>query len=455
MFSLSKSTYIKGDQCIKALYLEKNRSFLRDKISARQLAVFSRGTNVGILARDCYPGGLDMSPKSPKMFGKMITETIRNINNPNVNVLYEAVFKNDDTLIMLDIIVRDGDKWKAIEVKSSTALSTTYYKDAALQYYVLNGCGIQLSDFQLMYINSEYTRHDDIDLTQLFKCQSVLNDIKTYQEEIRNNIQKFKTALGTSHSPAIPIGVQCHKPYICDFRGHCWKNVPKDSYLFMTAMNEEILFEEYNNGICTNEDFIRHNSLDNIQLKQIEALNNNTYYINKVSFLKMSCNTTGKIAYLSMMDYNKTIPENEGEHPYQPTFDAFCILYEEDEKTVYHFWEKTEENNKEAYKILADSIKDFDKVVLFTHNADVFHQISNENLPEIIDLHAVLIKADFFHKKIRMHFTLKNVYEGIKPGNSINEHESMILNNNDKPFIKECLRKEAEAIKEIFNEWQE
>lgn len=157
----------------------------------------------------------------------MITETIRNINNPNVNVLYEAVFKNDDTLIMLDIIVRDGDKWKAIEVKSSTALSTTYYKDAALQYYVLNGCGIQLSDFQLMYINSEFTRHDDIDLTQLFKCQSVLNDIKTYQEEIRNNIQKFKTALGTSHSPAIPIGVQCHKPYICDFRGHCWKTCQK------------------------------------------------------------------------------------------------------------------------------------------------------------------------------------------------------------------------------------
>lgn len=54
----------------KSVVSRKNRSFLRDKISARQLAVFSRGTNVGILARDCYPGGLDMSPKSPKMFGK-------------------------------------------------------------------------------------------------------------------------------------------------------------------------------------------------------------------------------------------------------------------------------------------------------------------------------------------------------------------------------------------------
>ena len=85
----------------------------------------------------------------------------------------------------------------------------------------------------------------------------------------------------------------------------------------------------------------------------------------------------------------------------------------------------------------------------------IVNEYGKENLPEIIDLHAVLIKADFFHKKIRLHFTLKNVYEGIKPGNSINEHESMILNNNDKPFIKECLRKEAEAIKEIFNEWQE
>lgn len=452
MASLSKSSYIKGNQCIKALYLEKKRPFLRDKLSARQLAVFNRGTNVGILARDCYPGGLDMSPKSPSQFNKMIAATKANINNPDVNVLYETVFKFDDTLIMLDIMVRDGDKWKAIEVKSSAALSTTYYKDAALQFYVMNGCGIQLSDFQLMYINTEYVRHGDLDLTQLFKSQSVLNDIQIYQDEIRDNIQRFQSALSMEHSPVIPIGLQCHKPYICDFRGHCWKNVPINSFLFMTALDEEFLFKKYNEGCRTNEDFIKHNNLNDIQLKQLETLDNRTYYINKSLFLEMLGDVERKTAYLSMNDYNKAIPEHDGEHPYQPSFDAFCLLYEENGKHVFHYWEKTEEKCN-AHKALTDIIKTFDKVVFFTHNTNLFLQENQEEMPKMIDLRDILNKADFFHKKIRLHFTLKNVYEGIKQGESICEHESMRL-NNEKDFIKECLRKEAEAIREICHVWQ-
>ncbi len=448
MISLSKSSYIKGAHCIKALYLEKKRPFLRDKMSARQLAVFNRGTNVGILARDCYPGGLNMSPKSPSQFNKMIAATKANIENPDVNVLYEAVFKYDDTLIMLDIMVRDGDRWKAIEVKSSAALSNTYYKDAALQYYVLNGCGIQLSDFQLMYINTEYVRQGDLDLTQLFKCQSVLNDIMTYQDEIRDNIQKFKTALSMEHSPVTTIGLQCHKPYICDFRGHCWKNVPRNSFLFMTALDEGFLFKEYNEGCRSNEEFIKRNNLNDIQLRQLEALDDRTYYINKASFSEMLGDIDEKVAYLSMNDYNKAIPEHDGEHPYHPTFDAFCLLYKENEETVFHYWEKKDEDETNARKALTDIIKAFDKVIFFTYNANIFFQENHEEMPEMIDLHDILNKANFFHKKTRLHFTLKNVYEGIKQGENICEHDSMRL-NEDKDFTKECLIKEAEAIREI------
>ena len=60
---LSKSTFIKGIQCQKALYLHKFNSELADEISQQQEAVFQTGTNIGILAQGLFPGGIDASPK--------------------------------------------------------------------------------------------------------------------------------------------------------------------------------------------------------------------------------------------------------------------------------------------------------------------------------------------------------------------------------------------------------
>ncbi len=41
---LSKSTFIKGMQCHKALYLNKHHKELKAEISAAQEAIFSQGT---------------------------------------------------------------------------------------------------------------------------------------------------------------------------------------------------------------------------------------------------------------------------------------------------------------------------------------------------------------------------------------------------------------------------
>ena len=186
MHILSKSTYIKGEQCEKSLYLYKKRPFLRDKLSLEKRAKFKRGTDVGILAQKRFPNGINMSPASPSQFGKKAAETLSNLNNPAVNVMYEAVFQYDDTLIMLDILVRDGDKWRAIEVKSSLSVSSTYMKDAALQYYVLRGCGVPISDIEIMNINADYVKDGDLDLTQLFVFKSVKDFAEQQSDVIRN-----------------------------------------------------------------------------------------------------------------------------------------------------------------------------------------------------------------------------------------------------------------------------
>ena len=59
---LSKSSFIRGFQCEKSLYLHKFKKDLADPITEQSKLIFQRGTEVGLLAQDLFPGGVDLSP---------------------------------------------------------------------------------------------------------------------------------------------------------------------------------------------------------------------------------------------------------------------------------------------------------------------------------------------------------------------------------------------------------
>lgn len=420
MHILSKSTYIKGEQCEKALYLFKNRPFLRDKLSMEQRAKFKRGTDVGILAQQYFPGGINMTPSSPSQFSKKIVETLKNLTNPAVNVMYEAVFQYDDTLIMLDIIVRDGDKWRAIEVKSSLSLSPTYMKDAALQYYVLKGCNIPISDMQLMYINADYVRNGDLDLSQLFVFQSVKEYAEQYQDVIAKNIAHFKEIIKQPHSPKIPIGNQCENPYRCEFHGHCWKDVPNEA--------------------------------------------NKPYSIDYKLLYELIGDKNRSTAFLNLLFYRPAVPLFDGDKPYTEFIIGFSILSNNGKYDRIYNWNCLDDLSKwkESLKILIEQLAGFERVVCFAPQ-NITASLQKNNVLEskelnykILNFRDVLMQSDFHHENVKNDFSLKNVYESIFPGKKLFEHSRIILNalsDNplDKQLINSDLEQENKALREIYN----
>lgn len=223
---LSKSTFIRGQQCLKSLYLHKKRPFLRDRLSKEQLAKFKRGTNIGILARDLFPGGENLEPKSPSQYRKTVLATVEAMKKDSY-AIYEAGFQADQVLILLDIIQKTNGKIHAYEVKSSFSISETYLNDAALQYYVITNAGYQLADFSIIFVNKEYEFKGDLDLNQLFIIQSVLTEVKERQKKIKQDIDLAKMATQLTKSPDIAVGDHCNIPYPCDFQGHCWKGMER------------------------------------------------------------------------------------------------------------------------------------------------------------------------------------------------------------------------------------
>lgn len=222
---LSKSTFIRGVQCLKSLYLHQNRPFLRDRLPRERLLVFRRGHQVGDLAHRLFPGGVDMRPGHPSAYRKALQNTEDQIMSGQP-VIYEAAFQYDGVLVFLDILVRSGERWKAYEVKSSGGISETYLMDAALQYYVIMGSGIALENISLIHINKEYILEGDIDPHGLFRIVEITDEALSRLEYVQQQIIREKEAIGLKSSPPITVGPHCREPYDCDFIGHCWKNVP-------------------------------------------------------------------------------------------------------------------------------------------------------------------------------------------------------------------------------------
>ncbi len=57
---ISKSQFLNGLQCHKALYLLKNHPEYLEETSESTLALFESGKEVGLLARKLFPGGVEI-----------------------------------------------------------------------------------------------------------------------------------------------------------------------------------------------------------------------------------------------------------------------------------------------------------------------------------------------------------------------------------------------------------
>lgn len=223
---LSKSTFTYGCQCDKRLYLHKFKPELRNEEDEQQQAIFQAGTDVGILAQKLFEGGVDASPPDPFSYQKSVADTKGYLKTHDV--IYEAAFQFEGVMCAVDILVREGNKWHAYEVKSTNSVKPQHRLDAALQYYVIKNSGLPLSDFSIITFNKNYVRVGDIDVKELFVAQSVKQYCKDEMGFIGTKIWALKDMLEAKIEPVVEPGDFCFKPYECNFTQHCWKNVPEE-----------------------------------------------------------------------------------------------------------------------------------------------------------------------------------------------------------------------------------
>jgi len=314
---LSKSTFLKGCQCPKALWLYKNNPELREAISNAQQAIFAQGTDVGKLAEELFPNGIDARPEDTYSYQQSVLDTEQFIANGH-SIIYEAAFQYQGVLAAIDILVRQNDKWHAYEVKSSTEVKDVYLQDAALQYYVITQTGLQLADFSIVHINNQYIRRGPLEIEQLFTIESVLNQILELQPSIAQKIIELKQAVNQSEMPVTDIGGHCSDPYDCDFIGYCWQHIPEDSVFDLRGHSAgSRAFELYRQGILKIEDIPAGFHLNNGQQIQVEVHKSGEPRIDKAAISRFLNQLEYPLYFMDFETFNTAVPEYDGTKPYQ------------------------------------------------------------------------------------------------------------------------------------------
>ncbi len=333
---LSKSTFLRGLKCLKSLYLYKNFYNLRDGISSDQQAIFNQGTDVGVLAQQLFPNGLDLSPPDHYKLHESVLKTKQFIEDGKT-VIYEATFQFNGVIVALDILVKDEEGWKAYEVKSSTEVKPIYINDAAIQYYTIINSGIELKDISIIHINNQYTKQGAIDINQLFTINSVLNDIQELQTEIPEQIKKFNEVIKQVPVPSIDIGPHCGSPYACDYMGQCWKHIPEYSIFNISRLNSDKKFNLYNQGIITFDQLdLETAALNGNQKMQVVSELEGKTVIDKDNISHFINNLNYPIYHLDFETMSSAVPIYDNTRPYQQFVFQYSLHIEQENGEIEH-----------------------------------------------------------------------------------------------------------------------
>ena len=294
---LSKSTFIKGVQCEKALYLHKFNSELADEISHQQEVVFQTGTNVGVLAQELFPRGIDASPKDYTKYFESFKYTQQLIDE-GAEVIYEAGFCFNYVMCFVDILVKKNGRWHAYEVKSSTKVSDTHIIDASLQYYIMKNSGIDIADISIFHIDNKYIRDGEIDLNQLFHSVSVINQAQNNNDYVKNKLLDLHATLSKDSVPNIDIGNHCSYPYTCNFKGYCWRHIPQYSIFNISRLNKKIKWSLYNSRYIEIKDIPIDTKLSDNQKIEIDSYINQTEIIHKIKIREFVNSLSNNIYHL-------------------------------------------------------------------------------------------------------------------------------------------------------------
>ena len=219
---ITKREFLNSLICPTLGWLAHNQKETSTPLTFSQENRFYIGNLIGQKAREQFLNGKLISGTNNQ---SVIATTKMELKNVQNSTFFEAAFEANGFIAKADILIKTGDSYHIIEVKSSTEKDLTktegkdYLEDLAYTVWVTENSGLNVEKASLWFLSSEFRFGDDAG--KLFKkieaTELVVGLIPVYDSKssyINNSIQN-------SEKPTPTPKKDCKK---CEYNHVCYPN---------------------------------------------------------------------------------------------------------------------------------------------------------------------------------------------------------------------------------------
>lgn len=461
---LSKSKYCRAIQCNKMFWLDKNKPEERDELDKQ--AVLDNGTKVGELAKQLF--GKYTNIEYNEDLSEMIYNTEEALKK-FPNIITEASFEYKNNFCSIDILKNNGKTIEIYEVKSSTEIRDIYLDDISYQFYILKNLGYKVIKASIVYINNQYIRHGKLNLQQLFNIKDVTDAVLEKQKEMETKIQEINEYMKQESEPEQEIGMQCFKPYQCQYWKYCTKHLPEHNVFQIRKMRKDKAIKLYYEGKADFKDLLKEEiNWKHKQQIEFEEFNYEPY-IDKQKIREFMKNLYYPIYFLDFETMQQAIPEFDNSKPYQQIPFQYSLHYIEKEDGELLHKEFLAESGIDPRRKLAEQlIKDIPKDGCVTaYNmmfekgrikelAELFPDLSEHLLnihDHIQDLMIPFSERMYYCKDMQGSYSIKYVLPALFPNEpELDYHNLPLIHNGGEamdifPKIKDMPKEEQEKVR--------
>jgi CRISPR/Cas system-associated exonuclease Cas4 (RecB family) len=401
---------MQGLTCHKKLWLSKNKPELNPNT---ENAITKRGVSVGELARDLFTGGELVEFGD---FGQMLDTTKELLNSQNI--IYEASFSGGGGFAMVDILVKNGNKWDIYEVKSSTSLKRDYIIDSSYQRFVAEQ-NIAIAHNYIVYINNNYKRENELDIQQLFTIENITDKVLEVLPKIPEFLQQQEVL--QSDEPETVVDKNCLG---CEYQTYCLNdclNIPEKSVFNLYNCRNKINLYQQNKITYLDLASENFSAVQLAQIQEKEIINTEVLqdFISEIIY---------PIYFFDFETFGDAVPRLKGQKPYKqiPFQYSLHILDENGNLEHYEFLAKCNEDPREKLaknmlKVLGGDLKNSGTIMAFNQSfeisrikdlAEFLPEYKSELLaliPRFNDLIIPFRKLGYYHPDMNGSFSIKSV----------------------------------------------
>ncbi len=208
--------------------------------------------------------------------------------------------------------------WIIYEVKKASSAKPEHYVDAAVQWWVLTNCGLEMDDVFITHINTSCMKNGDLDIQQYFESVSIKDQVQKMESRLQSYISDLNVLVKQPSEPEIDIGIHCSKPHSCMYHGYCWRHIPENSIFDIAGYKLEKKFKLYYDGVIRLEDIPGEYPLSRGYKIQVDAYNKNLDHIENEEISNSLMDLAYPLYYLDFEGlYNLAIPVFDNSRPYQ------------------------------------------------------------------------------------------------------------------------------------------